>query len=56
MTYEDNLNNILTINNNLLKLKCSDECDTTEVKLIRKVLKKQVQYALLLSNKVETQK
>lgn len=58
MTYEETLINILGVNNHLLKLKCLKECDTSEVKLIRKVLKKQVESALLYkkSNKIDTQK
>lgn len=58
MTYEDTLINIIGVNNNLLKLKCSKDCDTNEVKLIRKVMKKQVESALLYkkSNKSDSQK
>ena len=58
MTYEDTLINIIDVNNNLLKLKCSKESDTNEIKLIRSVLKKQVESALLYkkSNKVKSPK
>lgn len=58
MTYEDTLINIIDVNNNLLKLKCSKDYDTNEVKLIRKVMKKQVESALLYkkSNKSDSQK
>ena len=47
MTYEDTLVNIIGVNNNLLKLKCSKQCDVNEMKMIKKVLKKQVESALL---------
>lgn len=47
MTYEETLINIIDVNNNLLKLKCSENSDKNEIKLIRCVLKKQVESALL---------
>lgn len=58
MTYEDTLINIIDINNNLLKLKCSKGSDTKEIKMIRGVLKKQVESALLYkkSEKFKSQK
>ncbi len=58
MTYEDTLVNIIDVNNDLLKLKCSEGCDNTEVKLIRNVLKEQVGNALLCkqSKSVKPQK
>jgi len=46
MTYEETLIKILGVNNDLLKLKCSKEHDSNEIKLIRKVLTKQVESAL----------
>jgi hypothetical protein len=56
MTYEDTLINIIDVNNNLLKLKCSKKSDTNEIKLIKKVLNKQVESALLYKKSKVSQK
>jgi len=47
-TYEETLINIIDVNNNLLKLKCSIESENNlkEIKLARKVLNEQVESAL----------
>ena len=60
MTYEETLINIIDVNNNLLKLKCSEERknNLNEIKLARKILKEQVESALSckLSNNQQSQK
>lgn len=47
-TYEETLINIIDVNNNLLKLECSEEKknNLNEIKLARKILKEQVESAL----------
>ena len=49
ITYKDTLINIIGFNNTLLKLKCepSDNSHRSEVKFIRNIMKKSVEYALL---------